>query len=78
MYPYANEEVAWQRLQDLQREMENSRRLGLGHRPDWLAAAWWLGAKVVIAVRRLSSAFASRPAERTMLADEGEAETDAA
>ena len=25
MYPYTNEDAAWQRLQDLQREMENSR-----------------------------------------------------
>jgi hypothetical protein len=25
MYPYMNEDVAWQRLQDMQREMENSR-----------------------------------------------------
>ncbi|MFI5281675.1 MAG: hypothetical protein ACHQ0J_00925 [Candidatus Dormibacterales bacterium] len=78
MYPYANEEVAWQRLQDLQREMENSRRLALGHRPDWLNAAWWLGAKAVSAVRRLSSALAWRPAERTLRAEECETETDAA
>lgn len=25
MYPYRNEDVAWQRLLDMQREMENSR-----------------------------------------------------
>ncbi|OLC26624.1 MAG: hypothetical protein AUG06_06705 [Actinobacteria bacterium 13_1_20CM_2_65_11] len=25
MYPYTNEDAAWQRLQDIQREMENSR-----------------------------------------------------
>jgi hypothetical protein len=25
MYPYMNEDAAWQRLQDIQREMENSR-----------------------------------------------------
>ena len=25
MYPYTNEDEAWQRLKDLQREMENSR-----------------------------------------------------
>jgi len=27
MYPYINEDAAWQRLQDLQREMENSRMI---------------------------------------------------
>jgi len=27
MYPYTNEDAAWQRLQDLQREMENSRMI---------------------------------------------------
>ncbi len=28
MYPYRNEDVAWQRLLDMQREMENSRIWG--------------------------------------------------
>ena len=27
MYPHMNEDAAWQRLQDLQREMENSRMI---------------------------------------------------
>jgi hypothetical protein len=27
MYPYMNEDVAWERLKDVQREMENSRLL---------------------------------------------------
>ncbi|HEY1421477.1 MAG TPA: hypothetical protein VGG90_12315 [Candidatus Dormibacteraeota bacterium] len=49
MYQYKHEEVAWQRLQDVQREMENSRQLadGLGRamsRFRLLARrAWWLG-----------------------------------
>ncbi len=30
MYKYLNEEVAWQRLKHLQREMENSRRMAEG------------------------------------------------
>jgi hypothetical protein len=49
MYPYMNEDVAFERLKDLQREMENSRIAA-----DWLAGvgrlirnlsarAWWLG-----------------------------------
>lgn len=32
MYPYMNEDAAWQRLQDLQREVENSRLMGDGAR----------------------------------------------
>ncbi len=35
MYPYLNEDAAWQRLKDLQREMENS-RLMAEHGPAWL------------------------------------------
>jgi hypothetical protein len=30
MYEYLNEEVTWQRLKDLQREMENCRRMAEG------------------------------------------------
>lgn len=50
MYPYMNEDVAWQRLQDLQREMENSRFLakngpsamaGLARKVWGLARAAW-------------------------------------
>ena len=49
MNPYANEDVMWQRLKDIQREMENSRLYGtqgpslldivrqLGRRVWWLA-----------------------------------------
>ncbi len=49
MYPYMNEDAAFERLKDLQREMENSRLmagsvLDLG---SWLrnlaARVWWLG-----------------------------------
>jgi hypothetical protein len=48
MYPYLNENVAFERLKDLQREMENSRLMagsliGLGSFARILAArAWWL------------------------------------
>jgi hypothetical protein len=49
MYPYVNEDVAFERLKDLQREMENSRlmagslpRLGSVIR-NLAARAWWLG-----------------------------------
>lgn len=30
MYPYMNEDAAWQRRKDIQREMENSRLLAAG------------------------------------------------
>ena len=49
MYPYMNEDVAFERLKDLQREMESSRRVGrllsnLATVARILAArAWWLG-----------------------------------
>jgi hypothetical protein len=55
MYPYRNEDVAFERLKDLQREVENSRMAadslaGLGALVRNLAArAWWLGG---LAMRR--------------------------
>lgn len=48
MYPYMNEDVAFERLKDLQREMENSRLAAgwlarFGSRVRNLSArAWWL------------------------------------
>jgi hypothetical protein len=47
MYPYMNEDVAFERLKDLQREMENSRMaadslVGLGKLVRNLAARAWL------------------------------------
>ena len=38
MNPYVNEDVAWQRIQDLQREMENSRLLAAGNPPAEVVA----------------------------------------
>ena len=55
MYPYMNEDVAFERLKDLQREMENSRMTasslaGLGALISNLATrAWWLAG---LAMRR--------------------------
>ena len=49
MYPYMNEDVAFERLKDLQQEMENSRLnagtlAGVGRLVRNLSArAWWLG-----------------------------------
>jgi hypothetical protein len=55
MYPYMNEDVAFERLKDLQREMENS-RLAAGMLASFgslvrnlSARAWWLGG---LALRR--------------------------
>lgn len=56
MNPYANEDAAWQRLQDVQREMENSRLLAEAGLPAlWRLArllgtrAWW---RAGLAMRR--------------------------
>lgn len=46
MYPYMNEDAAWQRLKDLQREMENSRLMTVGQPQATLAALKRLGARV--------------------------------
>src|SRR5439155_27331440 len=49
MNPYLSEDVMWERLKDIQREMENSRLYG-AHGPSLLtvpsrlgARVWWLG-----------------------------------
>lgn len=49
MNPYLNEDVMWERLKDIQREMENSRLYG-AQGPSLLtvlrrlgARVWWLG-----------------------------------
>jgi hypothetical protein len=55
MNPYMNEDAAFERLKDLQREMENSRQmagslLDLGSRlRNLMARAWWLSG---LAMRR--------------------------
>ena len=43
MNPYVNEDVAWQRIQDLQREMENSRLMAAGYTPPALVSLAGLG-----------------------------------
>ena len=54
MYPYMDEDVAWQRLLDLQREMENSRLLAQNGPPAVARLAKYLGGRIwrlVAAVR---------------------------
>lgn len=73
MYPYVNEDVAFERLRDLQREMENSRlaagslvRFGSLVR-NLSARAWWLG----------GLAFRRPPRRRPSLAPAGYEEESA-
>lgn len=73
MYPYFNEEVAWQRLQDLQREMEYSRLLAQKGPPAVARLARYLGGRIWRLVA------AARPVRRQeTLAEECESATDAA
>ena len=68
MYQYMNEDVAFERLKDLQREMENSRLAANTLAGFWplarnlAARAWWLGR---LAMRR---APRRRPVSRTRAA----------
>ena len=71
MYPYFNEEVAWQRLQDLQREMEYSRLLAEQGPPALARLAQHLGGRIWRLV--------ARPVRRQQpMAEECESATDAA
>jgi len=55
MYPYMNEDAAFERLKDLQREMENNRLIAgstLGFAStfrNWAERAWWVAG---LAMRR--------------------------
>ena len=73
MYPYMNEDVAWQRLLDLQREMENS-RLAQNGPPSLARLARYLGVEI------WKLAAAARPARRhqPLMAEESDSATDAA
>jgi len=76
MYPYMNEDVAWQRLKDLQQEMDNSRRWAAGERPAWFRWAFQLPASLArLAAVRLSPARGEPDVRDTA---EAEAESDAA
>jgi hypothetical protein len=60
VYPHMNEDVAWQHLQDLQREVENSRLMAQGQPVFTVEALRRLGARVV----HLASATAWRAPRR--------------
>jgi hypothetical protein len=56
MNRYGNEEVAWQRIQDLQREAENRRLASDGdHKPIELVALAWLKRSLVGVARSTRS-----------------------
>lgn len=76
MYPYMNEDVAFQSLQDVQREMENSRRWANGERPDWYR---WVARVPASVARFISGRLAPAPLEPADCdSEEAEAATDAA
>ena len=63
MNPYANEDVMWQRLKDLQREAENSRLFAHGTLPALLqlmGRAWLLAGLAMRRVPRRSALFGVR------------------
>jgi hypothetical protein len=75
MYPYMNEDVAWQRLQDLQREMENSRRLATGF---WLISILRFGKRAAAAAWQLPGALLSGARTSEPAVEEYASESDVA
>jgi len=73
MHPYMNEDVAWQRLIDLQREMEYSRLLAQNGSTALARLARYVGSR---AWRRVAGARQGRRAEP--LVEDREPATDAA
>jgi hypothetical protein len=75
MYPYMNEDVAFERLKDLQREMENSRLAasslaGFGTLVRNLSArAWWLGGLAFRRAPRLRPVMAPDACETDVASD---------
>jgi hypothetical protein len=72
MYQPYHEEVAWQRLQDLQREMENSRRMTVSLQRT-LVAAWLLAQRAWV----LAGLATRRPPRRRPVAADQESEVAA-
>jgi hypothetical protein len=76
MYPYMNEDAAWQRLQDIQREMENRRLVATGRRHitvdvlRQLAVRAWLlaGLAAMRPPRRRRAPIQSDPERRSHIA----------
>lgn len=75
MYPYVNEDVAFERLKDLQREMENSRLaagslMGVGALlRNLLARAWWVAGLAMSRPPRRRPALGRTAREETATSD---------
>lgn len=70
MYPYVNEDVAWQRLQDIQREIENRRLMAAGQPSATFETLRQLGARVWL----LAGLAAMRPPRRRPRPSQGDGE----
>ena len=68
MYPFMNEDAAWQRLQDTQREIENSRLLAEGQ-PD---ATLQLLRRLAVRAWHLAGLAATRPPRYSPMRHDGE------
>ena len=68
MYPFMNEDAAWQRLQDMQREIENSRLMAEGQ-PD---ATLQLLRRLAVRAWHLAGLAAMRPPRYSPMRHDGE------
>jgi len=68
MHPFMNEDAAWQRLQDIQREMENRRLMAAGQPGTPLEFFRWLAARAW----HLAGLAATRPSRYARLRHDGE------
>ena len=80
MNPFANEDVMWQRLKDLQREAENSRQMAQNAWPVFVRLVGLLTRAVRGAAHALGLAprWWAVPSELTTGHSDGEADTHAA
>ena len=78
MYGYKHEDVAWQRLKDLQREMENSRRMAHGIDQGLTALGLWAQRAWVVAGLAMSRPPRRRPAAAEQELEGARATRDAA
>ena len=79
MYGYSNEDAAWQRLTDLQREMENSRLLADGLSRGWRRPGLWFAGLLAAAAGRVARRWnGSELAPREAVWVDAQSENDAA
>ncbi len=68
MHPFMNEDAAWQRVQDIQREMENRRLMAAGQPGTTLQFFMWLAARAW----HLAGLAATRPHRYAPMRHDGE------